>query len=62
MCISENYYFIKISDIDYPETLLFPSDTDGFSPFYSTDNAVSIKFVKPSSSNLNGLRIRAEKV
>lgn len=56
------YHLIKIVDVNNPDSLLFPS-INQFSPFYSTDNAVSIKF-KPSSPSdmMNGIRLRAEKV
>ncbi len=47
-------------DAAKPDSLLFPSDINQLSPFYSTDNAVSIKF--KSSSSLKPFRLRAEKV
>ena len=47
-------------DADKPDSQLFPSYTNQLAPFYSTDNAVSIKF--KSSSSLKPFRLKAEKV
>lgn len=58
------YYFTEIADVDKENALIFPSDTNQLSSFYSTGNTVSIKFVKPSLNypSFNGIRLKAEKV
>lgn len=56
------YHLIKISDANHPNALLFPTDIDGLSSFYSTGNVVSITFTKPLSSNLNEFQIKVQKV
>ena len=62
-------HFIKILDgtkLDF-SSILFPSvnnnkDESILSPFYSTGSTVSIRLVKPLSSSLDKLRLKAEKV
>jgi len=42
---------------------LFPAEEKNLlSPFYSTGNAVSTKFIKSSSLNAIGFRLKVEKV
>lgn len=57
---SNRFILCKIMDADKPDSLLFPSETNQLFPFYSTENAVSVKL--KSSSSLKPFRLKAEKV
>ncbi len=56
------YILFQIADVDHPDILLFPSNVDALSSFYSSGNIVSIKSNKLLPSNLNGIRLKVQKV
>ncbi len=62
--INKNDCPLKIWDVNHPGVLLFPSNIDALSSFYSIGDTVSIKFInKPSSSLMNaGIQLKVEKV